>query len=268
MTRTRTAVAIVLFPILVAVIVTGGNLYAAGVTLVLALGVWELNRLMNQGGVAPSLFVSFLLLGILLLDELWPEGQVLKPGVALCMFLAMIHSLWKYRKHREAPLINFALTLIGGLYPGWLGAHLLPLRAMPDGDWWTLTVLLSIFAADSGAYFIGSRFGRHTIAASISPKKSWEGYAGGVAFGIFFGALFAGLFNLAAPVVTAWSGMVIGLVVALVAPLGDFAVSSFKRQVGIKDASSLIPGHGGMLDRLDSVLVGVVIGYYYILWFV
>ena len=144
------------------------------------------------------------------------------------------------------------------------------LRGLPDGFWWTLTVLFTIMTADSGAYFVGRAWGRHKLTPTLSPGKTWEGYLGGVISGGLLGALAITLWSTHAGwrIPSSVHGLILGLLIATIAPLGDLAVSMIKRQVGAKDSGNIIPGHGGALDRLDSVLWTAVIGYYYVLWFV
>lgn len=265
MLRTRLLAALVLLPIVLLVVAVGGLWYQGAVAAVLAIGVWELHRLTTARGYAPSLAVSWFLLAVILLSVTWPG--LLGPGVALSVMLAMYMSLRNYHRGDAAPMISFSLTLGIALYVGWLGWHLLALRALPQGEWWTLTVLPCIFAADSGAYFVGTQFGRHKLVPWVSPKKSWEGYLGGVVFAVILGVVAVLLWRPRAPGMLPAHGAVIGLVVSLLSPLGDLTVSAFKRQAGVKDTGRLIPGHGGMMDRLDSVLIAAVLGYYYILWF-
>ena len=264
MLRTRIYTALVLFPILVVIVLTSDSLYRIGVVLVLGIGAWELYRLAQRQQYTPSLAAAWFTLAVILLSTIRPD--TLWPGVTLGIFLTMGIMLWNYRQGDAAPFNSFALTMGIGLYLGWLGAHLLLLRELPAGEWWTLTVLLCDFAADTGAYFIGTRFGQHRLAPKISPRKSWEGYLGGVGTAVLFGAGVVLLWPPAAQI-QPLHGAVIGLLVALISPLGDLAVSAFKRQAGVKDTSQLIPGHGGMMDRLDTVLIAAVLGYYYILWF-
>jgi len=106
------------------------------------------------------------------------------------------------------------------------------------------------------------------MSPRVSPKKSWEGYFGGILFGIVFAALFASLWHLRVPVITPFKGAIIGLVMAVVTPLGDLGESMIKRQFGFKDSSNLLPGHGGVMDRIDSWIWAAVIGYYLVGWLV
>jgi phosphatidate cytidylyltransferase len=163
-------------------------------------------------------------------------------------------------------MLGFASTLAGGLYLGWLGGHFVALRALPDGGWWTGLALPAVWIADSVAYIVGVRWGRTPLMPDVSPKKSWEGYLAGIVGGALGTAGLAALWRTlgAGPSITPTHGMVIGLLAGIIGPIGDLGISALKRQVGAKDSSGLLPGHGGMLDRLDSLIVTVPLGYYYI----
>ncbi|MBN1963973.1 MAG: phosphatidate cytidylyltransferase [Anaerolineae bacterium] len=265
MLRTRTLVALVVLPFFFVIVLTGGALFQATVVLLLAVSAWELARLGRTGGYAPFLPGMWLTLGAILLATLRPDA--LGPGLTLAIIVTMAASLHSYHSHKAPPLISFTLTLGIGLYLGWLGQHLLLLRALPQGEWWALTVLPVVFAADSGAYMFGVSFGRHKLLPWVSPNKTWEGYVGGIASAVVVGAVAVGLWSLRAPGMRPLDGALLGLVIGVASPLGDLTVSSFKRQVGAKDTSHLIPGHGGLMDRMDTVLIAAALGYWYIVWF-
>jgi phosphatidate cytidylyltransferase len=266
MLRTRTLVGIVGLPIIVTVVMIGGFLFEGALTLLLALGVWELARFSRAEGFQPVRWVALILLAVLLVAVHEPAVQ--GPGIAAVILLAMLVMLLDYERGGQTPLNNYALTLGSGLTLGWLGAYLIRLRLLTDGAWWLLLILMITFAVDSGAYLIGKPFGRHKLAPRVSPKKSWEGYAGGVLFGVLFGGLFGLLWHARVPAIGLPDGVLLGVLIALITPVGDLAISAFKRQADLKNSSDLIPGHGGILDRLDTVLVAAVLGYYYILWMV
>jgi phosphatidate cytidylyltransferase len=134
-----------------------------------------------------------------------------------------------------------------------------------------MTVVPAIMLADSGAYFVGQAWGQRKLAPALSPGKTWEGYLAGVITGAVLTSLLASLWRVGAgdgTTLSAVHGLILGGLIAIVAPLGDLAVSMIKRHVGAKDSSDLIPGHGGALDRVDSIVWAAVIGYYYLQWFV
>ncbi|GAB4572552.1 MAG: phosphatidate cytidylyltransferase [Anaerolineae bacterium] len=267
MLRTRILVAVVALPIMIAVILVGGALFEAVLAALLLIGAGELMHLARTEGYAPSVVVAGGVIAVILIAEA-NQPAMLGPGLALMLMLAMAVTLYRFNQGSEYPLNSFSITVGGGLYLGWLGARLLMLRWLPDGQWWTLLVLFTTFAADTGAYAVGVTFGRHKMAPRISPKKSWEGYFGGVITGMLFGLVMGALAGDSLPGLSAGHGLALGALIGVISPLGDLIVSAFKREAHVKDSSHLIPGHGGMLDRLDSVLVSCVLGYYYVLWFV
>lgn len=266
MLRTRTLVALAVLPFFFGLILIGGALYQVAITLLLVIAAWELAGLARTSGEAVSLPGMWVVLGAVLLGALRPDWR--GPGLLLAILAAMAASLRRYHAYRADPLLVFGLTLGLGLYVGWLGQYLLLLRGLPDGEWWALTVLPAIFAADSGGYVFGKAFGRHKLWPGVSPSKTWEGYIGGVLMGVVVGAGAVVLWSLRAPGLRPLDGALIGLAVSVVAPLGDLTISAFKRQAGVKDTSHLVPGHGGLMDRLDTVLIAAALGYWYIVWFV
>lgn len=267
MLRTRLLTAAVLIPIAVGSIYLGGLPFLALAALMLALAEVEFCQLLARDGFRPASAFGIGLSWLLLLDAQWPEWGLMKPGLTLILLASLARQLLRRQRY---PVADWALTVTGGLYLGICGACIIGLRARrPDGLWWTLTALPAIALADTSAYFAGRAWGRHKLAPVLSPGKTWEGYLAGILIGGPLTALLAALWhNLAgADSAVGWKhGLILGLLIATVAPLGDLAVSMIKRQVGAKDSGTIIPGHGGALDRVDSILWAGVIGYYYVLW--
>lgn len=268
MLRTRLLTAVILIPIVVYLIYLGALPFLALVASLLTLAEIEFCHLMARDGFRPAIVFGVGLVWLFLLDAQFPRLGLLQPGLALILLGSLA---WQLFHRRGSPVADWALTVTGGLYLGLCGACLIRLRGLqPDGLWWTLTVVPAILLADTGAYFVGRAWGRHKLTPTLSPSKTWEGYVAGVATGGLMTPLLASLWRTGAGAESAISGvhgLILGLLIATFAPLGDLAVSMIKRQVGVKDSGSVIPGHGGALDRMDSVLWAVVIGYYYVLWF-
>lgn len=262
----RLLVAILLIPIGVTFIVLGGWPYAILIMAALGVAAWEYWRIYKSGGFSPS---PSLLVGGTILLVLLRFLFNFKDGDAALAFLVMaamgLHTI-HHERGDDRSSTDFAITIAGILYIGWLGSYLVSLRNLPDGMWWTLQVVLSTSLADAGAYFIGSHFGKHPLAPRVSPKKTWEGYLGGILVGTLGGALMGLLWGLAAPAITPLRGAIIGLAVSALSILGDLGESMIKRQFSVKDSSHLLPGHGGIFDRIDSWLWAAPIGYYLILW--
>jgi phosphatidate cytidylyltransferase len=155
---------------------------------------------------------------------------------------------------------RLGLALLGVLYLGFFTPHIVLLRAGAWGWQWVLLTVFGAMGSDSGGYFAGRVFGRHKLAPAISPSKTYEGAIGAVAGAMLVAWLSHVLFF---PVLGAWEAASIGAVISLLGQLGDLSESALKRAFGAKDSGWIIPGHGGILDRLDSILFPVVFTYYY-----
>ncbi|MDD5287957.1 MAG: phosphatidate cytidylyltransferase [Dehalococcoidales bacterium] len=171
------------------------------------------------------------------------------------------------RKQKQGAFNDWAWTFAGILYTGWLLSYLVTLRGIDDGRSWVFLALFVTFGSDTAAYFIGRTIGKHKLAPAISPKKTWEGAIGGL-----LGAVAISLcFLLPTPVQLSthlnwWQAVILGLLVSIFAQLGDLVESLLKRNAGAKDSGRIFPGHGGALDRLDSIVFAVVVVYYWTLW--
>jgi phosphatidate cytidylyltransferase len=165
------------------------------------------------------------------------------------------------RTKKEGAFIGWAWTLGGILYLGWLLSYLVALRGLDEHGYWVFLALFTTFASDTAAFFVGRALGRHKLAPRISPGKTWEGTIAGV-----LGAIIVSLlFTLLIPI-PYWQAIVLGILVSIFGQLGDLVESLLKRNTGVKDSGKLVPGHGGFLDRIDSVVfVGFVV-YYYVIW--
>jgi phosphatidate cytidylyltransferase len=265
----RVLVTLILLPIGLALIVIGGWAFAGLVAVILALAAWEFARLFHAGDFVPA--TVLVVAGALTLAiGRAIDGFTSAPWlVSLLILLAMTVHLVDYERGRDQAASDFAITLAGIFYIGWLGAYLISVRDLPDGMWWLLIILPIVWLADSAAYLVGSRIGRHKMTKRLSPKKSWEGYFGGVAAGVLGGAALAALIQaLALPggSITWPRGALLGLALSVLTTLGDLGESMIKRQVGMKDSGNLLPGHGGVFDRIDSWLWAGVIGFYMITW--
>ena len=264
---TRTKSVLVFVPLMLVMIYLGGIPFQVFMTILLAIAAREYWRLLQIMAIKPSQFV--ILSGVLLvaLHRILFGFQYIDVLLVVLIFLVAVDSLVRYEKGELQAAQLFAFHLAGILYIGWIGSYFFSIRALPEGRWWLLTALPITWLADMGAYTIGKPLGKHKMLPHLSPLKSWEGFAGAVVFGVATGALLSLLWQPFLPNFSLWQGMLLGLVVALLTPLGDLFISLLKRVAGVKDTSKLIPGHGGILDRLDTWIWGAMIAYYLALMF-
>ena len=263
----RTAVTLVLLPLGIAVIALGGWLYYGLIAIILGIAAYEYVKLFEAGGLQPARLLVTSATLVLAVQRAASGFANAHLTISLILLLALAYHLVQYERGSDHAATEFAVTLSGILYIGWLGGYLISLRMLPDGLWWLLTVLLAVWIADGGAYLVGSRFGKHKMTPRLSPKKSWEGYLGGILFSVPLTALLASLWPLwAGPglPITPLRAACLALVLSVLTTLGDLGESMIKRQVGLKDSGNLLPGHGGIFDRIDSWLWAAVIGYYLI----
>jgi phosphatidate cytidylyltransferase len=249
----RIAVSIFLIPLAMFVVVSGGVIYLLGILLIFTLAALEYVGLFRAGGHRPALP---LVVGGALALIVAQQFPALNPH-GLVFGLVIL-----------APLV----TLGGIFYLGWLGTYFIALRALaPDGMWWLITTVTAVWLADTGAYTLGRRWGKHQMTPRLSPKKTWEGYAGSVLGGALSSGVLSVFWHIGAAyanpqtALTWQTGALLGALIGALSPLGDLGVSMLKRQMGVKDSSHLIAGHGGALDRMDSWLIAVPVGYYFVL---
>jgi len=191
------------------------------------------------------------------------------PGAGQATLVAVVLALtvlflFRYRTI-ESVGRDLALTALGLLYVALLLSHAGLLRMLPEGRDWVFLVLFTVMASDSLAYFAGITLGKHRLYEAISPKKSIEGAVGGLVGGVL-GTLAAKLWLL--PQLQVLDVLLLGLGVGAFSQVGDLVESMLKRSFCVKDSGTLFPGHGGLLDRLDSLLFAFPATYYYALWFV
>jgi phosphatidate cytidylyltransferase len=219
----------------------------------------ELFGALQRGGYQPATLLGLVATGGLALAAYW-RGE---PGVTLVLALSLVFTLLWYLigVTRTSPLMNAGVTVLGIGMIGLLGSFAALILRLPDGIGLLIGVIVAVVANDIGAYVAGHQFGRSPIAPSISPGKTIEGAIGGALASIVFSWLVLVVALGLAP----WdsgSALALGLVVAVVAPIGDLCESMFKRDLGVKDMGSVLPGHGGIYDRFDALLFALPAAYY------
>ena len=256
MLKQRIITALILLPIaLCGFFLLDGANFALFIGLVVTLGAWEWARL--AGLIAQGLRVAYAVVvaGLLMLLHLMPELAPWVLGVSVLWWALATWLVLTYPRISELWASVACRLLIGllVLLPAWQGLVLI--KHWPLGNWLIMAVMVLVWGADIGAYFSGRAFGKRKLAPQVSPGKSWEGVYGGLALSLVITAVVG--------VTREWSAgeLILGLfgaaVVVLVSVVGDLTESMFKRRSGIKDSSNLLPGHGGVLDRIDSLTAAI-----------
>lgn len=267
----RVLFTVVALPLGIAAVMAGGWIFATVVAAILARAAWEYAKLFRVGGGQPS---TLMLVGgvlAILLARFFYGMELDGWLLILLVALTLVVHLLQFERGREHAASDFAATLSGIFYVGLLGSYLLLIRLIPEsGEWWFMLTLFAVMLADTAAYFVGSAWGKRRMAPRLSPKKSWEGFFGGVILTTLGMPLFLLLFRQFGlpdtPAFSIFNIGLLGLVIGIFPTLGDLGISMIKREMHQKDTSDILPGHGGVLDRIDSWLWAMPIGYYMILF--
>lgn len=232
----------------------GGLWFTGFVALVVVLAGVEMWRLLVRAGHAASIAILLASAGAAFVGIRFAEFIESSFAISLVLLASLALQL---RRWRSRTVADWAVSYGSGFYLGWTGGHLALLREGEEGLTWLLFTLCTIWFVDSAAFAAGNLFGRHRLAPNISPGKTWEGYIGGLFAGVAVGSTF-GMFTP----VGGWVGALCGTLVGALSVLGDLIESMIKRLAHAKDSGHLIPGHGGVWDRVDSLLWAGVIVFY------
>ena len=271
MLRERVAVILIILPFILWVVVGCGWLYLLAILTVLCLAVVEFGLMFRGHGLRPALPLLVSGVAILVVARFLFGFKHTPLLLASFCLISQVWHLVDYERGATHSGTDFAITIAGVMYVGFVGSYLISLRLLPEGLWWLLVALPSIWMADAAAYVFGRVFGRHKLSQRISPKKTWEGYLSGVVIGALGTAGLTMLWRTCAgseSTLTPVRGLIVGLTISSLAPLGDLGISMIKREFQAKDTGSLLPGHGGVLDRLDSMVWAGVLGFYVISWLI
>ena len=270
--RVLTGIGAALFVIVMIFIPSGkvaGLPFALAVAILSLIAASEFYRAVRRQGAEPNEPLGFIACLLFQLAA-WDRGSsTLDPFLpALLTLLVLVTMLIELAKPKQKPILNMGATLLGSIYCGWLlsftvllhNSNMLvraPIHGTLPGEWLVLFVIACTSFNDVGGLFVGSAFGKTKLAPLISPGKTWEGAFGGVVFAAGLGTALGAWIHM--PLVTAAA---LGAVLAVVGLVGDLSESALKRDLGVKDFGVLLPGHGGVLDRIDSVLFTAPVAYY------
>lgn len=229
-------------------------LLVALIVVLAGVGSWEVARATTHAKTSVPLVPLFLASAMLPVSAIWGGLEAMGFTYMICLVIALLVRLMEGLKGAAASVMSSVFII--SWVPLLLSFALLILEE-PNGQWLIATILLLAVSNDTFGYIVGVLFGKHPMAAKISPKKSWEGFAGSMLGSMAVGAL-AMHFWLDMPW---WTGVILAFFTTIAATTGDFSESMIKRELGIKDMSNLLPGHGGIMDRLDSVVFVVPLGY-------
>jgi phosphatidate cytidylyltransferase len=257
----RIVTAVIGISALIAVLLVGTSAVAALIMVLAVASGWELADMVRARRTCPLRWfllawpISFVAAGWLIAEDV--TGWWVMLAAFLVGTVPAIGILLTGRR------TAFVYAIAAGPYVGIALAHTPILRSVDDGAQWLALAVIVIFAADSAAMLVGVTVGKHKLSPQISPKKTWEGVVGGLIGGAVAAVVADAVFDLE---IASAMAVVLGFVMALTGTLGDLGESAFKRHAGVKDSGFLVPGHGGVLDRLDSLIPNLIIVYWVSEW--
>jgi len=271
----RIFTALVAIPLSVILIFWPGGLpFAVAICIFSLLGANEFYANVRKIGIRPVEWAGFAAVALFVVSartyEIKTIGSIFPAVLTLLLILSFCTEF--FRRNR-APIINVGTTVFGAIYVGWMISQLVVLRGFGGtiqvgsykaeaGAWLVMLTFLCTWACDSGAYFIGRSFGKRKIAPNLSPNKTVEGSIGGFVGSVIFALIMGTVIRL--PI---QHSLALGAMFGVLCQLGDLSESAIKRELAVKDFGTIMPGHGGILDRFDSVLFAGPAAYYYIVIF-
>lgn len=261
--KARIISALVLVPIVVGAALIGGYPFLLLILVICGISAWEFGRIFDQhDGIRTPLILLVLSVMVLILARWFSGIDASHRTLTFCIMAAMLCGTVLCEKEVPKSALSFVVLTTGMVYIGWLGGYMISLRQLPDGAVRFLMVMGMVWANDVGAFFVGSAIGRHKMFKVVSPKKSWEGFFGGMFFTMLVSLLAQQVLPPVHAVTDVAQILILSAAVSVSGPLGDYGESMIKRCYGVKDSSNLIPGHGGFFDRFDSCFFAMPMAYY------
>lgn len=264
-TSTRVIVSIIAIPLII-----GGSLVGGIQFLIFTLGIalisfWEFSEMVKKKEAYPNFVLGSLVIVSIILNVYFKFLEF----YVLFLFASIIILITELFRNKASAFINVAVTFLGILYLGLFSSSILLIREIfsesellySEGGYLIISIMIAIWICDSAAFFIGSAFGKNKLFPRVSPNKSWEGAIAGFVFAIVSMIAAKAIFL---DIITLTDSIIIGTIVGTVGQIGDLVESLVKRDAGVKDSSAIIPGHGGIFDRFDSLLFTAPVVYIYL----
>jgi len=261
----RTATTLVAVPITIACVYWGGVPFFILILSFSLLAVNEFYNLMMKKGFFPAyvigntITIAFIAFAFYAVKKNWEPAH--SAILTLAAALAMIAGV--FLKREKDTIVDIAVTILGMIYVGWFMSYLLFIRNLSEHGGYLFFLLFTVWAMDISAYLAGKYFGKTLLVPSISPKKTWEGAIAGFTVCIVAAWILTEMTGL-----LIWQALILGVMIGIIGQFSDLIESLIKRDAGVKDSSDILPGHGGVLDRIDSLILTAPLMYYYVVWVV
>lgn len=257
----RTVTTIVVVPLIFLAILCRGFPFYIVVLIIALLGLRELYSIAHKQGYKVSYILGSILTSyfiLILVCDIYSLNYYIK-NIFITFFLILYLIFQLFKKNYSKVLAEISITIFGSIYLGYLFSFIIKIKDLPNGNYYLISLLIITWANDVGAYLIGAKLGKNKIFPKISPKKTIEGSIGGIAFSVAAAFFLKNWLNLAFIELLS-----LGLIISIIAQLGDLYESVLKRGSKIKDSGNLVPGHGGILDCIDGLIFTAPVFYYYI----
>jgi phosphatidate cytidylyltransferase len=250
----RTISALILLIISLSLVFTGGWVYAVGIALILSGAILEFIDLFTKDEYHPNPYLPVMGTICIIFFTYLDNPVFISFVYALTILTIFLLTILNYKRNEKTAAFDLLIEMAALLFITYLGSYLIKIRFLPNGLFWIMISIIPAAIGDAGAYFAGSLFGKHKLALYLSPNKTVEGYIGGVFSAILTGYALGLIANSYVPNITVTASTLIGCITGTLSPFGDLSKSIFKRQFNRKNTGNIIPGHGGILDRIDTWL--------------
>lgn len=250
-------------PVILGAVYYGSWPFLVLVLLLALISINEFYNLMMKKGFFPAYYVGNIITGFFIVFSSYSLKRSWEPAHSAILTLAAAVALVSgiFLKREKDTIVDVAVTILGMIYIGWFFSYLIFIRGLTEHGGYLFFLLFTIWAMDIAAYLAGRAFGHTPLAPSISPKKTWEGAIAGFVVCLLAAWIFSWTAQL-----ELWHALILGMLIGVAGQFSDLIESLMKRDAGVKDSSNLVPGHGGVLDRIDSFVLTAPLMYYYIVW--